>query len=92
MALEACRGNLERLRTSLDLYSARNGRPPSALEVLIPRDLTAVPTCPAAATDTYSAGYSAQGTTVILSCHGEAHRGATGQPDTPRLEFTAETR
>lgn len=54
-----CRGNLMELAAALDTYAAdNNGYYPTSLQALAPRYLKAIPGCPAAGRDTYSADYA----------------------------------
>jgi hypothetical protein len=58
--LEGCVYNLRTIGTALRMYAGdAEGRFPTALSVLAPQYLTRIPTCPAAAKDTYTGGYAA---------------------------------
>lgn len=74
--LTACKSNLKNIGTSLEMYSTdHRGRYPQSLSELVPAYLNAIPTCPSAGKDTYSAGYRS---TMVpdayyLCCFGSNH-------------------
>lgn len=54
----ACKSNLKNIATALEMYSTDNaGRYPTSLAPLTPMYLKTIPTCPAAAKDSYSETY-----------------------------------
>ncbi len=54
-----CRGNLGDLATALERYAADNdGYYPTSLQELTPKYLEAIPSCPGAERETYSADYA----------------------------------
>lgn len=60
--LDACEANLKQIGTAMEVYSADySGRYASRLDHLRPRYLAAMPTCPAAGFDTYSAAFESGG-------------------------------
>ena len=57
--LTGCKSNLKNIGTAVELYSSDSGgRFPNRLTDLERRYLKAIPTCPSAATNTYTRGYS----------------------------------
>lgn len=81
--LEACRRHVERLAGAVESHTRRKGRPPETLDRLVPETLSALPLCPAANAESYSAGYGVArrkdgswGVTVACSYGG--HRGGAG--------------
>jgi len=93
--LAACQSNLRNISTSIILYSNDNDRYyPGTLSVCVPRWLKAVPTCPAAHSDTYSGGYTIVGVnesantatttaTFTIVCKGTNHDEIGLQADEP---------
>jgi hypothetical protein len=74
----ACKSNLKNIGTALEMYSTDNaGRFPEHLSALSPNYLRAMPTCPAASSDTYSDGYAVSGSNYTVICGG-AHHTAVG--------------
>jgi len=58
----SCKTNLKNIGTSLEMHASNNsGRYPVSLSMLVGNELRAIPTCPAAGTDTYSASYDSLG-------------------------------
>jgi len=56
--LAGCVRNLKNLGTALEMYSTdASGRFPKSLARLTPSYVKAIPTCPAAGTDTYSSAF-----------------------------------
>ena len=56
--LTACKSNLKNIGTALEMYSTDyQGHYPPQLSLLAPTYLKQIPTCPAAGTSTYGAGY-----------------------------------
>lgn len=70
--LLACRHNLLDLQHALD--AAARKKAPADLAELVPLYLAAVPTCPSAGTDTYSASYRRAGAAFTVWCAGSHHR------------------
>ena len=72
----ACSSNLKNIGTALEMWSTDNsGKYPPDLKPLVPGHLEAVPTCPAAGSDTYSASYKTVGAGFSLACSGNHHGG-----------------
>ena len=92
--LTACKSNLKNIATGLEMWSTDNaGRYPTSLEALVPNYLRAIPLCPSAGKDTYSAslqtGLSAEGNEetkyqdyYIVKCLGHNHHWVA--PDYPQ--------
>lgn len=79
----ACSANLKTIASAIEVYAADNGhRHPPSLAPLVPRYLPAIPTCPAAQTDTYTESYASSDdpAAFTLFCSGHNH----ADPDTPR--------
>ena len=56
---DICRGNLTEIASSVSKYARRHrSQYPKSLSQLVPNYLAQIPVCPAADSDTYSAGYS----------------------------------
>lgn len=54
-----CKSNCKNIGKALDIYKTDNkGRYPTSLSLLTPEYLKIIPTCPAAASDTYSSTYT----------------------------------
>lgn len=73
---EKCRKNLNIITVALKRYASDNdGRYPRKLNQLTPGYLLAIPTCPTAHKDTYSASYQtdADGNSFNLCCKGTQH-------------------
>lgn len=67
--LQTCQENLRGLKAGLDRYAGEHGgQLPDQLQ-----DSGAVPSCPAAGRDTYSAAYAHAGDGFTLLCQGSAH-------------------
>lgn len=80
--LECC-SNLKNIGTALEIYSTdNNDRYPAKLQQLVPEYLRLIPTCPAAAKDTYSESYqlSKDGKDYSFYCKGHYHKGE-GAPE-----------
>jgi prepilin-type N-terminal cleavage/methylation domain-containing protein len=76
--MTACISNLKNVATGLEMYSTDNNfRYPSTLSVLVPNYLKAVPSCPSAGADTYTAGYASVSNpdTYTIVCSGNNHPG-----------------
>lgn len=81
----ACVANMKRIAAALEAYSADNGGAyPPDLQHLIPKYLQAMPSCPAAGRDTYSAAYKTQGKTCFFCCGGQNHSAENVGPDLPK--------
>lgn len=63
---DACLANLRHLGQQCERHAETAGRPPERLSSAV----SAVPTCPAAGADTYSAGYRVEGSAMRISCSG----------------------
>lgn len=90
----ACSSNLRSLGTALEIYSTDwSGRYPQRLQDLVPGTVAALPTCPAAGRDTYSASYvrGEWPDRYALYCEGDTHRRALPQtgPNTPAYDSFA---
>lgn len=77
--LKVCQQNVKNLGTALEMYSIENfGRYPLALSgVVSPTIMQALPTCPAARADTYTAGYESTSNpdNYVVVCSGQHHVG-----------------
>jgi prepilin-type N-terminal cleavage/methylation domain-containing protein len=74
----ACQENFHTLATGLEEYANENGsKYPNALAVVVPSYTKVIPTCPAAASDTYSSGYAVTSNPdqYTLVCVGQYHGG-----------------
>lgn len=70
------------------MYSTDNGgKYIAALAGLTPNYLKTIPTCPAAAKDTYSASYGSHSVPDVYTflCEGAHHRGAGMSPNYPQF-------
>lgn len=91
-AVDQCRRNLLALSQAIELYRADEAHGyhlPAALGDLVGEGgLARIPECPAAARDTYTAGYKPDGAneTFTLCCSGPAHKAAGMRPDNPRYD------
>jgi hypothetical protein len=73
-ALSGCESNLKAIAVQLELYSAdHGGKYPATLHELVPKYLKAIPSCPVAKKDTYSASYKGGGATYSMCCAGHNH-------------------
>lgn len=77
--LATCRRQVDRLASAVESHTRRQGRPPQSLDRLVPRTISALPMCPAAGAETYSAGYKTSrrkdgSWLVIVGCAGGFHR------------------
>ncbi len=83
----ACVSNLKNIGTALDMWSFDHGGGyPESLEGLIGPYLMAIPTCPAAGVDSYSAGYQRKTDPqrAGVYCSGEHHNDT--EPNHPRYD------
>lgn len=89
----ACKSNLRNISTALEMYSADfSGYYPERMALLEPDYLRAIPTCPSAGRDTYSASYvravrppgATKGDAYTLMCQGANHESAGLEPDFPQ--------
>ncbi|MEW6277992.1 MAG: hypothetical protein AB1758_05165, partial [Candidatus Eremiobacterota bacterium] len=81
--LSACESNLKNIGTACEMWSTdHGGRYPASLNELAPDYLKAVPSCPAAGDDTYSAGYAVHSKPDVYTvrCSGEHHGVGAGYP------------
>lgn len=72
----ACGENLTTLAGALQVYANENDQQyPAALSALVPAHIGVIPTCPAASSDTYTAGYdkSDSPATYTVLCSGNHH-------------------
>lgn len=86
-----CESNLKNLGTALEMYSTdNNGRFPQRLAALTPLYLKAIPTCPDAGRDTYSASYqvAASPDAYTLYCRGNNHAREGMAPNSPQYTST----
>ncbi len=79
--LTACESNLKNMGTALEMYSTDNaGRYPATgqLSSLVSDYLKSIPQCPAAGSDTYSAGYTAASApdNCTMYCGANVHKAA----------------
>ena len=92
--VKACQANLRSLSTAFEMYATdSNGRYPSSIEDLVPRYIEAVPSCPVAGADSYTAslktGPSAPRNLqdyqdfYYLACLGAHHSEAGLEADSP---------
>jgi hypothetical protein len=58
---QRCQHNVGLLTTAVENYNQEHRQPPVHLRQLVPRYLAAVPVCPVAGEDTYSAAYFTDG-------------------------------
>jgi len=89
--LVACQSNLKNLGTALEMYSTDNsGRYPLALSGVTPLYLKQIPTCPAAARETYSAGYRSGSNpdAFTVYCGGQNHVDVQIPVDFPQYNST----
>ncbi len=83
-----CKSNLHNLWMAANMWAEEHqGRYPARLHQLIPRYLRAIPTCPSAGRDTYSAGYQSNASPprYTLVCQGHNHGEVGLLPDYPSL-------
>jgi hypothetical protein len=89
---QACRDNLRQISQALDAYAkGHDGRYPDQLADLVPGYLPELPICPAASSDTYSAGYQwdqysrfePASSFYTVCCKGQYHRRARCNEDQP---------
>lgn len=75
--LSACQQNLKNLSNGVIQYSNDNDRfYPSTLTICVPQWMKAIPTCPSAHADTYTAGYEAilgDNAAFTVVCSGTNH-------------------
>lgn len=89
--LTGCKSNLKNMGTALEMYSTDYaGRFPVSLSSLTPDYLRMIPTCPAARSDTYSAGFqSASNPDAFTVYCGGSNHGSAGIPaDFPQYSST----
>jgi prepilin-type N-terminal cleavage/methylation domain-containing protein len=90
--LSGCQSNLRALATQLQLYANDNEtKYPSTLTILIPKYIRAIPECPAAAIDTYTAGYatSIEQTVFTICCKGKNHELTNLGEDEPYYDMVS---
>lgn len=80
----ACKSNLKNLGTALEMYATDHRDYPARLEALTPHILRAVPTCPLAGRDTYSARFVSTATAYTVLCAGENHSDVEAPPNYPQ--------
>lgn len=74
--LTGCMTNIRNMATAIQIYSNdSDGLYPSSLDLLVPKYVAAIPTCPSAQTDTYTSGYIIQddNQNFTLKCDGTNH-------------------
>lgn len=92
--VRACQTKLRTVGVALEMYATdSSGRYPTSVQVLVPRYLPAVPLCPVAGVDTYSASLQIGPQAphnlgdyqdfYYLACSGEHHRDAGLERDSP---------
>lgn len=88
----ACQQHLQALGDALERYElAHDGRYPDALSALAPRQLPALPVCPAAPDTSYTRGYqvSKNHLRFTVMCQGPRHlEGGAPGPDYPKFTST----
>ena len=84
--LQVCARNLVSVEWALHMFGHDNGFYPVSLGLLIPRYLTAIPTCPSVGKDTYSHGYKSNGREVFytVECRGGQHAVLNLEEGSPR--------
>ncbi len=85
-AYDGCASNLSSLSSALEVYrDSGGGKYPDRLGLLVPDYLEALPTCPSAGVDTYSAGYRRAGESggCSVACQGRNHQDMGVGPDLP---------
>ena len=91
-AYDGCASNLGALSSALEVYrDSGGGQYPASLGALVPDYLKALPTCPSAGIDTYSAGYRRDGESggCSVACQGRNHQDMGVGPDLPA--YTSDT-
>ncbi len=79
-ALKRCLANLGNIGVALEMWASdHQGRYPSRLGEVTPMYLKRILPCPAAGSDTYTAGYRNQGAKWFVMCKG-FHHGALNVP------------
>lgn len=87
--MTACKSNLKNIGTALEMYSSDNGgRFPSTLEVLTPRYLKALPSCPAAASVSYAYVSTHEPDNYTIVCAGEYHKEVAQHANYPQYTST----
>lgn len=89
--LTACKSNLKNIGTALEMYSTdHSGRFPTQLSELVPDYLRAIPTCPAAQSDTYAAGFQSASVpdAYTVVCGGHHHQSVGYSADHPLYTST----
>lgn len=84
--LVGCKQNLHNYATALQVYSSvHDNRYPTSLEELPPDFLRVMAPCPAAAADTYTAGYTVREdrASYTLACSGQNHKAMRMEPNEP---------
>lgn len=89
--LDECQGNLKNIGLALEMYATDNlGHYPQHLAAIAPLYLKAIPTCAAAASNTYSESYevSANPDAYTVYCRGRSHLAEGIAADNPRYLST----
>jgi type II secretion system protein G len=84
--LTGCQQNLRNLAAALQVYANDNeGQYPSDLNLLTPKFISVIPTCPAAGSATYVAGYTTDAATrdFTVACKGTNHAAMRMGADEP---------
>lgn len=87
--LTACKSNLKNTATAIEMYSADNDANfPANLSQITPNYMRAIPTCPAAGTDTYSASFSSNNNPsyYLIQCEGSNHIVMDVNPSYPQWD------
>lgn len=79
-----CERNLRLIGRALKQQEKRMWALPNRLSDLVPDDITHIPTCPVAGTDTYTSSYQNTATDFTVSCGGHHHASALMGPDMPQ--------
>jgi type II secretory pathway pseudopilin PulG len=89
--LTGCKENLRNIATALQTYANDyEGDYPDSLDKIAPSYIGLVPSCPAAAKDTYSASYIVNATHTLFTvcCKGDNHKVMELDSDQPYFDLT----
>lgn len=89
--LANCQSNLRQLVSALEQHRNENDIYPDKLSDLVPRYFAHIPVCPAAAADSYSAGYtlSPEKDEFTAACKGNNHKALGYEEDQPYYNHKA---